>query len=450
MSSRPGEWHLLGVDSDPLPGEPTDVASEVKEYTKAATAIRDQVARLRSIAAGNNQLVGKYAPELADSADDLAGDLDKAQGRFDTVAEQLKIWEPVLDAGRTKTKSYLTQAEHAHATAEANKAPDKAPDPSDTDAVHADKQRATRESNASTELSTIVSNFNTYMDGVRKTAKSVADKIDDASHDKLKNHRFDGLRKWVHDHKDLLKFIADVLTFIATALVIAVLLLSNPAGWMILAAMALTAAAMLIHTTLAAQGDGSWVDVGLDAFALLTMGGGAMAGGLAKAARSTRLVIEGFSEGSTAFSKATAAARTAFKEAGLFSKAGVWLRESNPIARTITGASEYAKAFAATVGRELPEGSTLARLAMGDKEGAELFRDITLLQDKLGEGALLNGAETLLKIKAGSFITGSVVDVTGKIMNDWGPLGHEKSIYPGVEPWVKWKEEHTVSTGASW
>lgn len=450
MSTRPGEWHLLGVDSDPLPGDPYAVTQEVTHYTDTAAAIRDQVARLKTMAEGDNQLVGKYAPELQKSADELREKLEKTQGRFDTVAEQLKIWQPVLDAGRTQTGTYLQDAVNAQADVDNHKAPDTPVDPTDTAAVDADKLRSRRLEAAQGELAAVKRRYDTYMTHVSSTAKSVADAIDDASHDKLKNHRFDGLRKWVHDHADLLKFIADVLTFIATVLIVAVLLLSNPAGWLIIVAMIATGLAMVIHTTLAAQGDGSWVDVALDAFALLTMGGGATASLLARGARSTRLVLAGFEEGSAAFSRATAAARTAFSEAGLFSKAGVWLREANPIARTLTGMSEYGKAFMETVGREVPESvSALSRLSFGEKEAAGLYKDIGLLKGKYGAGFLLNSAENLLNVQRASFLSGAVVDVTGKIFNDAFPVG-EHPVLHGVAPWLEWKENHTVSTGAGW
>lgn len=450
MSARSGEWHLLGVDSDPLPGDPLLVTTEVTHYTDTAAAIRDQVTRLKTMAEGNNELVGKYAPELEKSADELGEKLEQAQGRFDTVAEQLKIWQPVLDDGRTQTMTYLNQAEDAQAAADAHKEPETPVDPTDTAAVDAENLRSDRLDTATGELDAVKRRFDGYMSQVSSTAKSVADAIDDASHDELKNHRFDGMRKWVHDHADLLKFIADVLTFIATILIVAVLLLSNPAGWLIIVAMVATALAMVIHTTLAAQGDGSWVDVGLDAFALLTLGGGGTASLLARGARSTRLALAGFGEGSAAFSRATAAARTAFSEAGLLSKAGVWLSESNPIARTLTGASEYGRAFIETIGREVPDSvSALSRLSFGEKEAAALYKDISLLKSEYGSGFLLDSAHNLLNVQRGAFTSGAIVDVTGKIFNDsfQNPTDFN---WDGVEPWVQWKEEHTVNHSAGW
>ncbi|MGI9156299.1 MAG: hypothetical protein ACR2FG_06635 [Marmoricola sp.] len=41
----------------------------------------------------------------------------------------------------------------------------------------------------------------------------------------------------------------------------------------------------------------------------------------------------------------------------------------------------------------------------------------------------------------GAFISGSVVDVTGKVVND-ADLGLFQ--WHGVRPWVEWKEDHTI------
>ncbi len=449
MTARPGQWELLGVDSDPLPGDPYDVTVEARHYNDTAEAIKEQVARLRNIEQGSNELVGKYAPELAKGAGELADDLDKATGRFDTVAAQLKRWSPVLDDGRAQTKTYLDQAVAQQSAINASQPPSSPVDPKDAAATTAEDKRKTAHGDATSALSGIVNRFNSYLDGVHRTADDVAHQINDAADDKLKNHRFDGFRQWVHEHAEMLKFIADVLTFIATIVIVAVLLLSNPAGWLVLVAMSLTLGAMLIHTTLAAQGDGSWVDVGLDAFALLTMGGGAMAGALAKGARSARLAMAGFSEGSSAFARSTAAARAAFSEAGTFSKIGVWFTKSNALVRTFDGASAFSKAFANTMAREAPEAGWLARLSFGEKEAAGLYKDIGLMTGQYGPGFLLNSASNLFNVQRVMFMSGSVVDVTAKVVNPLFPeFWNEDGGYvkPPITDFSEWAEEHTVSS----
>ena len=309
MSARPGEWHLLGVDADPLPGDEAAVHRSSGDYTEISQAIHEQVYRLRTMAQGTNQLVGEFAPSLRDAAGELAEHLERAEDRFDTVATQLGIWDPVLDNGRVESGSLLRQAVAAQDSADANRPPLVPVDPTDQAAADADGRRADRLSAAEGELTRIRTAFHTLMSQVDSTAQRVAHAIEEASDDQLKDSWWDShVRKWIHDHADLLKFIADVLTWIATAIIIAVVLLSNPAGWLLLVAMIATAAALVIHTVLAANGDGSWVDVALDAFALVTMGAGKLLSEGARGAFATRMGVEGFSE-------STSAARAAFSQA---------------------------------------------------------------------------------------------------------------------------------------
>jgi hypothetical protein len=205
--------------------------------------------------------------------------------------------------------------------------------------------------------------------------------------------------------------------------------------------MALTAGAMLIHTALAANGDGSWVDVGLDAFALVTMGGGKLLSEGARAALATR-------EGIGAFAKSTSAARDALADAsGLLSRTGVWLTRGNAVSRNVRGAVAGVSRFSEVLTKELPgHASWLSRLAFGEKEGALLHQAISRSLAEYGPGLLLNSARVMSNGARVAFQTGAVVDLTGKALNpafpnywnDWKPLK------PGVPAWDRWVEEHTV------
>ncbi|MGZ4437561.1 MAG: hypothetical protein ACXVW6_07970 [Nocardioidaceae bacterium] len=439
MSARPGEWHLLGADGDPLPGDAWDVYDEAHHYQSTAEAIRDQVERLRSIAAGTNELVGRFAPELREGAQELADHLAKAQERFDTVAGQLGRWQPVLADGQSETMQLVQQAEAEHRSVTANQPSGGPVDPSDQAGVDADNQREARLRAATERLAELVTRYDRLMDRVRETADDVARRIEDASHDRLKDSWWDAhVRKFIHEHADFLKFIADVLTWIATALVIAVLLLSNPAGWVILVAMLATAAAMVIHTTLAANGDGSWVDVALDAFALATMGGGKLASEGARGLLAGR-------EAMGAFADSVDSARAAFANtSGFLSKTGVWLRESNVVTRNVRGGLAGLTKFSEVMNTEL-EGRVpwLVQLSFGEKESALLYRAIGNALDRFGPGFLLNTSMGLMYGARGAFVTGSLVDLGGKVFND-ANLG--LFSWHGVRPWVEWKDEHTVSS----
>ncbi|MGI9156296.1 MAG: spore cortex biosynthesis protein YabQ [Marmoricola sp.] len=447
MSGRPGSWHLLGVDSDPLPGDVYEVSSEATHYDSTATAIRDQVARLRTMASGKNSLVGQYAPALEKSAGELADHLDQAQGRFDTVAAQLKRWEPVLDHGITRTATMLHQAETAQSAIDANQAASTPVDKKDDAAVAADHKRGNALSGAQGDLGDVVTAFHNLMHSINSTADDVAGKIDDASHDKLKDSWWDShVRKWIHDHASLLKFIADVLTWIATAIIIVVLVIGT--GGLALAAI-LTGLALVLHFALAANGDGSWTDVALDAFALVTLGSGKLLSGGAKMMLATR-------EGAAGFAETSTAARTAFAEAnGVASKATVWLSRSNPVFRTVDSYASGLNKFSQVLNTEFKGGRLIDVLSMGEKESAGLYKAIGSSIDKLGPGFLLNSAKGMMNATRVTFTSGALTDLTFKGLNPAVPLpnvpwGDGRHLKPALTNWSDWADEHTVPRGGYW
>jgi hypothetical protein len=431
VSARPGDWHLLGADGDPLPGDAYDVASEARHYDQTATAIRDQVSRLRQMASGNNELVGKYAPALEDAAKDLADHLDDAQGRFDTVASQLKIWSPVLSDGMSQTLSMVREAEQAQSTIDANQPSGTPVDKKDDHAVQADQQRGNRLSGAQGDLSGIQGRFDTLMGHVNDTAEDVAKKISDASHDSLKDSWWDShVRKWIHDHADLLKMIADVLTWIATAIIIVVLIVGTGGVGL---AILLTAGALLIHTMLAANGDGSWVDVGIDAFALVTLGAGRMLSTAAKTARLASLA-----------EAAPGAADAAFTETATMGRIFVAGEDGIEATTGITNLSEAGNAFTKTwnavATREIPEVSNMIKLTFGD--AGELTNDLLKIGTQFGDSPLIQQGLRAANQSTNLYRAGMSVDVLGKIFNDSHPFAFD---YSGVKSWVDWKEQHTVA-----
>jgi len=432
-NSRAGQWELLGEDSDPLPGNPDDVRGDATHYRTIANKIDAQVARLEKMASGSNELVGKYAPKLKEAAEDLRDDLEKTHGRFTTVAEQLAVWLPVLTDGRTDTAAYLKRAETAHSTMVANKPPDSPPDPDDEDATTKETARKKHYGTASSDLADAKREYDKYIHGVRSTGDAVAKKISDASHDKLKNHRFDGLRKWVHDHADLLKQIANVLTWIATALVVVALFATGIGELLTVLAIVATAGALLIHTALAANGDGSWTDVAIDVVCLLTMGAGKALTTSAKVARTAQL-----SESSMTF--ADSAFTAAFKNGRLF------MVGSDGVAEALTPGKAFAEVASSIWTREMPEASKLARLFQGDS--LEVLRDLRTMRTTFGNTPLIEQAIKSAVNARANYWVGSTVDVLSKItfgspyvhipMTDLNPQYH------GIPAITDWAEEHTV------
>ncbi|GAA1250444.1 hypothetical protein [Oryzihumus leptocrescens] len=306
MSARAGDWSLLGHDSDPLPGDDYEVHLQSRHYTSVAETINSQISKLRAI--GHGDAKGEYAEGLASSANDISSELSKVQNRFETVAEQLAVWGPALAEGRRVTGSLLAQAEQEHRAMMANQSSGPLPSTA-TDAERlADRHRADRYSSAQDQLAHLTRQLEDELAYTRSIAKRVAERIDAAAHDKVKDSWWDQhVRKWVHDHAHLIEIIVRVieLTAILAALV-ALVIATGGAGLVPLVGLApetfaavatavdLAASLVLPGALLAAHGlemdagvNGvGWGTIALDALSLVTFGAGRYLGAAAKGGES--------------------------------------------------------------------------------------------------------------------------------------------------------------------
>ncbi|MET0447852.1 MAG: hypothetical protein ABWX74_16610 [Aeromicrobium sp.] len=284
MSARPGEWHLLDHDDDPVPGDADDVGDEATHYSTVARTISAQAARLRRLAESDDDLVGQYADELRDGMRDLADDLDKIHGRFEVVGTQLALLEPALRTARRLTGAALADAVEAQKAIDANAPSDVPPDPTAEPPTQAEKDAATDRDTRHTAGVTALSDAKTACDGAMgdfdEVADAVAKKIKDASDDDMKDGRWDKFKGFIAKIAPVLKFIAKVLSYAALVLAFFV------APWIIVV---LIAGSLLINTLLAATDNGSWVDVAFDVVGLLTLGIGSKALAIARAGRATTL-----------------------------------------------------------------------------------------------------------------------------------------------------------------
>jgi phage-related minor tail protein len=103
--ARPTDWTPLGYATDPVPGDPEAVSRQAAHLGTVSQQITDQVAALRKIAAGatDGALVGQYADKIRSSASELAGQLDKVEGRYHEVSSALSGW--VLDLVQAQAHS---------------------------------------------------------------------------------------------------------------------------------------------------------------------------------------------------------------------------------------------------------------------------------------------------------------------------------------------------------
>ncbi len=274
---RPGRWELLGHDCDPLDCDLYEVGQQGQHYADTAELIRQQTARLRSIGQGDNQIVGKYASALEDKSEELAGQLDKTHKRYDAVGAQIKRYYPALDSALSRTWSALSDALDAESAQHSANA---MANPTATDGKPlTDEQRSQVGKRndaiqaANGQLGAAKTKLENALSDLNDVAKDVAGKIHDALHDGLSDSFWDKFKSFL---VEFVKVVVDIAGYIAIACAIVMLFIP---GLDILAAIALwaTVASLAGHTFLAATGNGSWMDVAIDVFALATFGMGRFA-----------------------------------------------------------------------------------------------------------------------------------------------------------------------------
>lgn len=388
MSGRPVDWTPL-ADGDPIGGDVAVVQSEARYYSNLAQEISDQVGRLRKIASEGEQ-IGKTADKLREAAGDTADKLTQTHGRVSAVGSALTRWVPHLETAQTDTLQALHDAQNAQADQQANQPPSGPPPQHPTaDQKAADEARGRRLSAANQAMSSARTKFDNAVSERDRQASSIAKQIKDSLDDGLKDGWWDSFCHFISEHVEIIKMVVDALSWIATGL--AILSIFFPV--LLPFAVLFTALTMLGHTLLAATGNGSWMDVALDAFCLLTMGAGSLIGGAARGARLAAVGESADLEGS--------AARTLVQTSRAGEKAVLENATSSFVKRflTIRGwkAASALKGFdegtavladqaenaarAKALARPLAKVNPLETLQAGDKEIAATYKDVTQLRD---------------------------------------------------------------------
>ena len=294
--ARPADWTPLGLSADPVPGDPEQVSQEAAHLRRMATTLTDQIAALRKIADGGADavLVGQYAEKIRLSASDLAGQLGKVVGRYQKVSSALSQWGPDLEQAQAQSAAALNEAEGPYRTLQIK------PDfPASCKLSHAqqqDKQYYDRSmQRAQAGLDAAKAKLARAVRIRDERASHWAGVINSAIDDGVKDSFWDGVvGAWI---VDVIKDLCTILEIAATVLAI-MALFATGVGEVLLLAFAATAVALVLRTLLAATGQGSWLDVAWDAFALLTLD---IAGGVKGAAglvgRATATVDEAIAVG---------------------------------------------------------------------------------------------------------------------------------------------------------
>ncbi|WP_437071068.1 putative T7SS-secreted protein [Streptomyces sp. enrichment culture] len=325
---------MIGEASDPIPGDPEEVARLGRELRKTADAIKKQADEIKALSSVE-EWKSKAAEEFRKEADEAEGKLRKAFKRYDAAADALG--EKVkVDAGYSK--EYASELHRAQAMADKalraaqdahdeHKASSSAIDRLPKDAPDDDPDRKRlerRQEEAASALERAKRSLEAAKDVRDGAAARARECIRHAiDNDGLKDGTWDKFKDWVHDRAAGLQKLLDGLGWVATICGT----LSLMVGWIpvigqalagLLGTIALTATLLSLigHVLLALAGEGSWFDVALDVVGLATLGigrgalagaKGAMeaAGALARSA-AYRQVMEGVTAkvGSAAYKRA--------------------------------------------------------------------------------------------------------------------------------------------------
>lgn len=295
------QWQPLGLDSDPVPGDPAQVRQEAQHLASVASEITGQVAALRKIGSAGTE-VGAHADKIRSQANSLADQLDKLVGRYTKVSAALNGWAPELEQAQAMSLQALNQAEGPY-----QKLHQAVALPSGPHLTAQQKQSVQDYHNSMkqaqqqlADAQALLSKATSLRDDAGNHYASV---INAACNDGMKDHSslfgsiigfFTSVFHWVAGHwSQILSDVCTVLEVVATILAIAAFIfvqflpgidvLVDLAAGMVLASTIITGAALAGRILLAATGHGSWMDVAVDAFALATFGMGRLAGVAARA-----------------------------------------------------------------------------------------------------------------------------------------------------------------------
>jgi hypothetical protein len=294
------QWEPLGLDTDPVPGDPAVVSQDSSHLSSVASEIEGQVAALRRIA-GSSENIGQTADKIRSAASEIVGELAEVATRYQKVAAALAGWGPELEQAQNWSLQALDEAEAPYAAMKNTPVPagvnvvtglsglpelNPFPPQKLTSTQQQDfaSYRSTLQ-RAQGELAAAQALLNRATSLRDDKANYYAGLINNASNDGLTDSFWDRFKSWVSQYAWLIKDICTVLEVVATILAIVALFIPgvNIVAALLWIGFALTATALVGRTMLAMTGNGSWFDVAMDAFALLTFGIGKFASGALEA-----------------------------------------------------------------------------------------------------------------------------------------------------------------------
>ncbi len=391
MGRPPGyQWQPLGLDADPVPGDPQAISAEAAHLAAVARTITAQIAALQKIASDNTE-VGQHAEKIRAAALNLAGSLKAVAARYANVSSALSGWAPELEQAQAMSIRALDEAEAPYARLSQTVTLPAGPHLTEAQklqiaAYDASMRRAQDQLDVAKALLTRATTLRDTQ------ATYYAAKINRASDDSLTDHE-----SWWGDITHAIASVAWVIKDACTVLEVAaavlavIALFATGAGWLI-AAFALTAVALLGRSVLAATGNGSWLDVAADAVALATLGiGGGITGAGGLVGRAGATLTDAVSAGDQIVNEARAASLTGKLLSGLTkvtdalstsaermgeypilsplaSVAGKAASVVDDVAEFASDFQDYARPLASTLVEDVEQQSALARAATGGED----------------------------------------------------------------------------------
>jgi hypothetical protein len=467
MGRPPGyQWQPLGLDADPVPGDPQAIRAEAAHLKQVASTINGQIAAMRKIASDNTE-TGQHAEKIRSTALDLAGSLQKVATRYTAVSSALSGWVPELEQAQALSIRALNQAEAPHATlTQAVILPAgpalTAAQEQEIASYHASMQRAHDQLVAAKALLTRA------VDLRDTKGAHYAAKINQASDDSLADHEslWGDITHAIASCAWIIKDACTVLELVAAACAIAALCLTG-VGWLLVAAFVLTGMALLGRTLLAATGNGSWTDVAVDTVALLTLGvGGGVSGTGGLVGRAGKTLDEAVQVGDRLVT-AERAASISGRASSVLARVAAAIDDSPVIpdalarpfasaARTFGDFNETMRPLASAMVKDAEQESAWARIFSGGEDPANYVVRMRMLLDRfpgnpeIGQlSGKFSGEVRLLRGVVGTGVASTVISTTGNgVFPVYGPTGPPSQPYQ-IGPWDRLEQATTAAVPAS-
>jgi hypothetical protein len=448
--TRRRDWSPL-CDGDPVPGDPDAVDLAGRHYRSMADEIDHQVARLRAIAGGEG-LEGGYVKTFTESSTKLAGDLAKTSGRYREVGGALVGWAPTLRGFQDDAERLWQRAEDAQLRAAANAEVPTAtrqgsPPPEPTSE---DRARAARHDTAVGDVASVHRDLEDLRSRRDRAADRVADSIRDGSDDDVTDSWWDNFKDWMDANAGWIKTVTDILGVIGVGLMILSLFVP---GLNIISALALGATALTLagHSALAAAGNGSWVDVGLDVLALATFGAGKVIGPGSKLGAKVFGKVLG-SGGRAVWAGHANLAQREVRELGAVRHAREVVRavrQTQPwrdVSAVRSAARQaYRQAPVELLGTRFEQALKVARLGGTDPELAAIVDDVARTAQQFPNAVKVTeavaNAHRLAATSRNLFATSAALGTVGTILDQ---------VPPFKAPWGDVKDQFVHEVGSTW